>query len=199
MGEILFGVLVSLIALAVVARARSLLHPTAFPPWMTPLLEWGRDPERILERSGLMRGEHVLEVGTGAGYLTRFAVERLGPHGRLVCLDLQCEMLRKVKSRLGARTPPLVQASGSALPFREGAFDRAFLVTVLGEIPDKNGALAELHRVLRSEGVLAVTEQLPDPDYVRTPVLLRLAEVAGFRATERFGGWREFTQRFVRS
>jgi ubiquinone/menaquinone biosynthesis C-methylase UbiE len=198
-GEILLWSLVGLVAFAAVARIRSFLHPTAFPPWMTPLLEWGRDPERIMERSGLAPGERVLEVGTGAGYLTRFALERVAPGGRLVCLDLQRQMLRKVRARLGPRTPPLVQASGSQLPFREGTFDRAFLVTVLGEIPDKGGALAELCRVLRPGGVLAVTESVPDPDYVRAAVLLRLAEHAGFRAAERFGGWREFTQRLVRS
>lgn len=198
MGEILLWMLVGLVVFAAAVRVRSLLHPTAFPPWMTPLLEWGRDPELIMERSGLAPGERVLEVGTGAGYLTRFALERVGPGGRLVCVDLQREMLHKVRARLGPRTPPLVQASGSELPFRGGAFDRAFLVTVLGEIPDKRGALAELSRVLRTGGVLAVTESLPDPDYVRAPALRRLAEAAGFRAGERFGGWREFTQHLVR-
>jgi len=55
------------------------------------------------------------------------------------------------RARLGPRTPWLVQASGSQLPFRDGVFDRSFLVTVLGEIPDKRGALAEQARVLRPQ------------------------------------------------
>jgi len=70
-----------------------------------------------------------------------------------VCIDLQREMLRKVRARLGPRTLWLVQASGSQLRFRDGVFDRSFLVTVLGEIPDKRGALAEQACVR----VLAVT------------------------------------------
>jgi ubiquinone/menaquinone biosynthesis C-methylase UbiE len=198
--EILLWVLVGLAAFVVGARARSLLRPSAFPAWLTPILEspW-RKPGRILERSGLQAGERVLEVGPGAGYLTQFALERIGPRGRLVCLDLQGAMLRKVRARLGARTPLLVQASGSRLPFRDGVFDRSYLVSVLGEIPDKRGAMAEQARVLRPGGVLAVTEGIPDPDYVRAPVLRRLAENAGFQVAERLGNWAQFTQRLVRA
>jgi len=47
-------------------------------------------------------------------------------------------------------------------------FDRAFLVTVLGEVPDRGAALRALHEVLRPGGVLSVTEvpprsPLPEP------------------------------------
>jgi ubiquinone/menaquinone biosynthesis C-methylase UbiE len=200
LGEIVLWLVLALAALAVIARVRSLLRPTAFPPWMTPLLEvpWRR-LDRVVERSGVAPGERVLEVGPGGGAISEVALARIGPAGRLVCLDLQIDMLRKVRARLGPRSPLLVQASGSALPFRSGVFDRCFLVSVLGEIPDKNGAMAELRRVLRPGGVLAVTEGLPDPDYVRTPVLLRLAGAAGFQAAERFGNFVQFTQRFATS
>jgi ubiquinone/menaquinone biosynthesis C-methylase UbiE len=122
----------------------------------------------------------------------------LGRTGRLVCLDLQIEMLRQVRERIGAAGAELVQASGSSLPFRDGCFDLAFLVTVLGEIPDKRAAMDELARVLRRGGTLAVTESFPDPDYVRTPVLRRLAMVAGFEIGERLGNVAHYTQRLHR-
>ncbi len=199
MGEVLLYVFLGVVAIGVVARVRSLIRPSAFPPWMTPILERGRNPDRIMERSGLSQGERVLEIGPGAGYLTQFALSRIGPTGQLVCLDLQIEMLRKVCKRLGDRAPMLVCASGSQLPFRDGVFDRTFLVTVLGEIPDKQGALAEQARVIRRGGVLAVTEEMPDPDYVRASVLRRLTEAAGFQTGERLGNWLNFTQRFLRS
>ena len=199
MGEVLLTVFLGVVAIGVFARVRSLIRPSAFPPWLTPVLEAGRNPDLIMERSGLSEGERVLEIGPGAGYLTEFALSRIGPTGRLVCLDLQIEMLRKVCKRLGDRAPLLVCASGSELPFRDGVFDRTFLVSVLGEIPDKQGALAEQARVIRRRGVLAVTEAIPDPDYVRTSVLRRLAEAAGFQTGERLGNWLNFTQRFLRS
>jgi SAM-dependent methyltransferase len=197
--RIALWVLGILAAIALVLRLRSRLAPSAFPPWLTPILAvpW-RNRERILERAGLRPGERVLEIGPGAGWLTERAVEKVGADGRLVCLDLQVEMLRKVRARLGARAPGLVQASGSRLPFRDGAFDRAFLIHVLGEIPDKPAAVAELHRVIRAGGELAVEEGLPDPDYIRTPVLVPLVTGGGFRAGERLGGWADYTQRFAR-
>jgi ubiquinone/menaquinone biosynthesis C-methylase UbiE len=197
--RLLLWVLLLLVGFAVLARVRSKLAPRAFPPWMTPILEtpW-RDRERILQRAGLSAGERVLEVGPGAGFITQLAVRRVAPGGRIVCLDLQAAMLRKVRGRVGDAAL-LVQASGSRLPFREGAFDRAFLVHVLGEIPDQRGALAELARVIRPGGELAVEEGVNDPDYVRGPVLVRLAEAAGFRAGSRFGNVFHYTQRFARA
>src|SRR6266851_580772 len=120
----------SLAAIALAARLKSLVHPTAFPPWLTPILEppW-RSRNRILERSGLAQGMCALEIGPGAGWITEQAVEKVGAAGRLVCLDLQLAMLHKVRERLGKSTPHLVCASGSELPFRAGVFDLLFLVT----------------------------------------------------------------------
>jgi len=200
--EILLWVAVALLLFASVARVRALLRPQPFPVWMAPLLEsplrrifFSR--ERTLERSGLLPGQRVLEVGPGSGYLTELAHRMVEPDGRLVCMDLQMAFLRKVRERLGDRAPDLVCAHGEALPFRDEAFDLVFVVSVLGEIPDKRGAMREFARTLHSGGVLAVTEALPDPDYVRTPVLLRLAESAGFRAGERLGHVAQYTHRFV--
>jgi len=138
----------------------------------------------------------VLEVGPGDGYLTVAAADRASPAGRLICLDVQLAMLRKLRNALGSRTPPLVCASGSRLPFRSGAFDLVFLSHVLGEIPDRSGALAEYARVLRPRGTLAITEGLPDPDFIRCSRLIRMARSAGFRPGERFGRSLHYTQRF---
>lgn len=192
-------VLVGLVVLASALRIRSLWWPTPYPPWATRFLE-GRlrrrfaSAEQTLRRSGLERGMRALEVGPGGGYLSESAVSMLGDEGRLVCLDLQMEMLHKVRERLVPARAGLVQASGSSLPFAAGSFDLVFLVTVLGEIPDKRAALAEFARVLRPGGILSVTEGLPDPDYVRVPVLRGLATEAGFEVGDRHGNVAYYTQ-----
>ena len=177
--------------------------PRPFPPWMTPLLHapWRRrffSPEVAAERHGLTVGMTVLEVGPGDGYLTLAALGRVTPGGRLICLDVQLGMLRKLRGALGARTPSLVCASGSRLPFRSGAFDAVFLAHVLGEIPDRTGALTEYARVLRPTGTLAITEGVPDPDFIRQPRLVSMASAAGFRPGERLGHVFHYTQRFHR-
>ncbi len=191
-------ILVILVAFVVAARVRSLIAPRAFPPWMTPILEFPwRNRERILDRAGVTASERVLEIGPGAGWITQGSVQRLGDAGRHVCLDIQIAMLRKVRARLG-EAAALVCASGSLLPFHDGAFDRALLVAVLGEIPDKPGALAELQRVIRPGGELAVEEVLPDPDYIRLPILRRMAAQAAFKPAQRLGNLADYTQRFAR-
>ena len=55
-----------------------------------------------------------------------------------------------------------------------------------------------MRRVLSPKGILAVAEKfLLDPDYVRLPVPLRLAEHTGFLPRERFSSWFQYTQRFA--
>jgi ubiquinone/menaquinone biosynthesis C-methylase UbiE len=156
------GELVSWLVLAVlwpVLHVVSLVRPAPFPPWLTPILEGPlrrrlQDPERCVEQSGLAPSMIVLEVGPGAGYATEAAARKLAGSGRLVCLDLQLEMLRRLRARLGTTASWLVCASGSQLPFRDGVFDLTFLVSVLGEIPDKDAALREYRRTLRPGGTL---------------------------------------------
>ena len=175
--------------------------PQPFPPWLTPLLHSplrrrGFSPEAAAQRHGIAPGMAVLEVGPGDGYLTIAAIDRTTPGGRIICLDVQLPMLRKLRKALGSATPPLVCASGSQLPFRARAFDLVFLAHVIGEIPDRTGALAEYARVLRSSGTLALTEGLPDPDFIRCPHLVDMASAAGFRPAEHFGRALHYTQRF---
>jgi hypothetical protein len=65
---------------------------------------------------------------------------------------------------------------------------------VLGEIPDRAAALAEYARTLRGPGILAVTEGLPDPDFIRRTALIREAEASGFSAQVHYGHSLFYTQ-----
>jgi ubiquinone/menaquinone biosynthesis C-methylase UbiE len=155
-------------------------------------------PEVAARRHGIEPGMRVLEVGPAGGYLTSAARERVGPDGLLVSVDLQRPLLARLRSRLGAAAPPLVCGDATRLPFRKGSFDLLFVVEVMGEIPDKATALAEFRRVLKPGATLAVSEAaLLDPDYVRFPVLMKLATAAGFETREGFSERFQYTQRFA--
>jgi ubiquinone/menaquinone biosynthesis C-methylase UbiE len=155
----------------------------------SPLRALFASPGRILGAFGLESGERVLEIGPGIGYYSLDVAARVGTAGRLVCLDVQRGMLAETRRRLDSAGRParFVRASAVALPFASGSFDRALLITVLGEIPDRPGALREIHRVLRPEGRLSVSEQLPDPDFVTVAALRSELGEAGFseRSTRR--------------
>ena len=101
-------------------------------------------------------GNHILEIGPRTGRHAVQVAQWIGPRGTLDVFDIQQDKLDAVMHRgfdqgLSNIIPSRRQA-GDQLPYPDGRFDAAYLVTVFGEIPDPDVALRELHRVLRSEG-----------------------------------------------
>jgi ubiquinone/menaquinone biosynthesis C-methylase UbiE len=168
---------------------------------------WVVAPHPFITRSRLREvldpapGERLLEVGPGTGYYTLDVAEWIGPAGSLDILDLQREMLDHTVRRAAERglenvTPTLADAT--KMPYEDGSFDAAYLVTVLGEVPDQDAALKELARVLKTGGRLVVGELLGDPHYV-TPNSLRLrAAGAGFAFERRSGTLLGYFARFTK-
>ena len=110
-------------------------------------------------------------------------------------------MIAQVEARVRQAGLPNVEthvASAHALPLPAASVDRAFLITVLGEIPDPDRGLAELHRVLAPDGVLSVGEAFLDPDYPFPAETIRRVEAAGFRLAERHGSLWEYALNFRR-
>jgi arsenite methyltransferase len=153
----------------------------------------------VPERIGIRPGERVLELGPGPGAFTVGAAQGAGVEGRLIAVDIQPEMIAQVERRVGNAGLTNVEthvASAHHLPLDDESVDRAFLITVLPEIPDPSRALAELHRVLRPGGTLSISEEFYDPDYLFLSETIRLVEAAGFRLEERFGNVWVYTANF---
>ena len=84
------------------------------------------------------------------------------------------------------------------MPFEDGTFDAAYLVTVLGEIPDQAAAMRELARVLRPGGRLVVGELIGDPHYVGINSMRLRAAAAGLEFERREGGRLGYFARFAK-
>lgn len=157
--------------------------------------------ETVLDRIGLKPGQRVLEIGPGPGRLLLPAAGRVAPGGEVVGIDIQPGMIDRLTRRmqaahitnltavLGDATQPIVPAA---------SFDVVFLVTTLGEIPDRAGVLRQCHRALKSGGILSISEMLPDPHYQSRSAVKRLAEAAGFRLQSVQGGMWLFTANFTK-
>jgi ubiquinone/menaquinone biosynthesis C-methylase UbiE len=132
---------------------------------------------------GLREGDTVLELGPGPGYFSIEAARLVGEMGRVLCVDLQPGMTRILRDRLVeadvANAAPLVGEAG-ALPIANASVDAAYLVHVLGEIPDRPAALAELRRVMKPGAVLSILETITDPDYQLEAAVRDLCAATGF-------------------
>lgn len=159
--------------------------------YMQPVLDW----------VAIQPGETVLELGPGPGVFTLEAARRIGLGGRLVAVDIQPEMLKQLEARLQASDVANVEthaASAYELPLADNSVDRAFLVSVLPEIPDPPRALAELNRVLKPGGILSITHEFIDPDYLFARETVSLVEAFGFKKTGQHGNWWLYTVNFVK-
>jgi ubiquinone/menaquinone biosynthesis C-methylase UbiE len=70
---------------------------------------------------------------------------------------------------------------------QQNYYDRAILVTVLGEIPDQQAAIQELYNALKPGGILSVSEMIFDPHFQRMGVVLALANGIGFEQKKIIG------------
>ena len=146
--------------------------------------------ERLIEAVAPQPGERILEVGPGTGYYSLTIAERLQPGGTLDVFDLQQEMLDHTLRRAqeqGITNVTPTQGDARELPYPDATFDGAFLVAVLGEIPDQGRALQELARVLKPTGRLVVGELFGDPHMVRLSALRERGGRAGLHFERRIG------------
>ena len=154
---------------------------------------------KVLDHIGIQPGERVLELGPGPGAFSVEAAGRGGAGSTLVAVDIQPQMIAAVEKKAreaGVTNVETHVASAYDLPLQDGGVDRAFLVTVLPEIPDRHRALLELHRVLKPGGMLSITEEFLDPDYPLARTTIGWAVEAGFELAERHGNWFVYTLNF---
>lgn len=200
--------LLGMIGVGVLWRWASRQRSLPFPSWLAvlinnPLADWLGGTTTTLDRIGLRPGDHGLDVGCGPGRLSLPAARRVGPEGAITALDLQEGMVARVRRRaaeLGltnVRTLCGDCTRPGLLP--DDTFDRAWLVTVLGEIPDQAAALRQIHRALMPGGTLAVAEVFGiDPHYQSPQTVRHLGLAAGFEPGERLGSWWFFTQQLIK-
>jgi len=183
-------------------RYRSLACPASLS-WLVenPYMNAVCGPNKIFQRLHLEEGMKLLDVGSGPGRLALPAAKFLGKSGEVVALDLQSKMLMKLTVRaeeMGLNNIRIVNAGAGSKKTDKDYFDRALLVTVLGEIPNKHEALMEIYDSLKEGGVLSVTEVIPDPHYTTIKRVRALCRDAGFQEIDSFGNWVAFTINFMK-
>ena len=129
---------------------------------------------RLAQLAGVAGAQHVLDVGCGIGGPSRFLAKAFGC--RVIGLDLTAEFV-EVASMLARRTglaDKVTYRQGDALdlPFPDASFDLVWSQNAAMNIADRDRLYAEMRRVLKPAGRLAIQDVAAGPGgepYYPTP------------------------------
>ena len=145
-------------------------------------------PKKLLEQIKPEASSTILEVGPGPGFFS-IEVAKAVPEGKLILFDIQREMLDKAELRLkrkGINNVEFVKSDGKQFPFPDKKFDIIFLVTVLGEVENKDLYLREFRRILKDGGIVSISEQSGDPDLMTVEELRTIFSNNEFKLIEKY-------------
>lgn len=149
-------------------------------------------PEKVADRMELEPGMVIVEIGPGKGSYTKELAKRVLPDGRVYAIDIQESVINWLKRRIKKENitniiPKIDDAYN--LSFEDGSVDRVLAIACLPEIPEPVKVLKELKRVLKLDGIVSLSELIPDPDYPRRKTEKTWAEEAGFELYKQFRNW----------
>lgn len=113
------------------------------------------------ELGRLEPGEHVLDLGCGAGTDTLVAARMVGAGGRVVGIDMTAEMLEKARAaakEMGVANVEFIEGEIEQLPLPDGSVDVVISNGVIDLVPDKDAVFVEIHRVLRPGGRIQIAD-----------------------------------------
>jgi ubiquinone/menaquinone biosynthesis C-methylase UbiE len=130
---------------------------------------WGNlavtdDLRSVLDRIDVAAADRVLDVAAGSGLLSR----ALAPRAReVVAVDITPAMLENARQAAERERIPnirFVEGAAESLPFSDGEFDLAVTRFSLHHIADPQRAVAEMARVVRKGGRIAIIDLLAPED-----------------------------------
>lgn len=131
-------------------------------PWLERAeREREEDPDRLLASLPLAEGATVVDMGCGSGFYARRMAQIVGTEGRVLCVDIQPEMLRiaeQLAERDGLRNIESVLGTPSDPKLPAESVDLILLVDVYHEFSDPKAMLEAMRRALKPDGVAALAE-----------------------------------------
>ncbi len=117
--------------------------------------------EQFVPSWGLLSGQSVLDVGTGTGILIPFLLKAVGSTGHITAIDYAQNMVDICKTKY-AHLPnvSILVANSENLQFPDTSFDAVTCFGVFPHLDNKEVALKQFHRVLKSKGRLIIAHAL---------------------------------------
>jgi ubiquinone/menaquinone biosynthesis C-methylase UbiE len=109
----------------------------------------------------MCEGDHVLDIGAGAGTDTLTAARVVGAKGKVYALDMTPAMLAKLRRNIElarAGNVETIEGNAESIPLPDASVDVVTSNGVLNLVPDKPKAFAEIFRVLRPGGKAQIAD-----------------------------------------
>jgi arsenite methyltransferase len=120
----------------------------------------GERRDRVLDGARIRAGETVADVGAGTGLLTLGAVERVGPDGTVLAIDISADALEELRSHARAANISYFIGGADLLPLLDASVDAVLTRSVLIYVKEKAEAAREFHRVAKSGGRVSLFEPI---------------------------------------
>ena len=118
-----------------------------------------RQRQHTLNKLSVKRGEQILDVGCGVGFLSYEIALQTGDSGRVSGIDQNSEMIRHANKRCESlRNTEFSEANADNLPFPEESFDAVSCTQVLLYVNDVAQVLSGIRRVLKPAGRIIIVE-----------------------------------------
>ncbi len=174
--RVLLGLLGLLVSILLGRRLAQRWQRARFGRPAVPLAAALLSPERLLPRLPLEPGMRVLIVGPASPRLVQAVARAAGKYGRVYVLEPTGQRAQRLTTALRAARAANVEVlvgRPARLDLPDSTFDLVLCVGVLADLPQRERALWEMHRVLRPGGHLSVSEALVGPSYLRRATLQR--------------------------
>jgi arsenite methyltransferase len=122
------------------------------------LASLARVRERVLDVARVQAADVVLDVGTGTGLLVFGALDRLGPEGSVVALDISVDCLDELRATCDDSRVSYLVGGAEVLPLPDASVDVVLTRSVLIYVREKAEAAREFFRVLRPGGRVSIFE-----------------------------------------
>jgi len=156
-----------------------------------------------VEQMRLAPADRILDVGCGAGWLSRILAARV-PQGRVVGMDISDEMIRHAREKSASlANVEFVVGTVDAIPRPDGVFAHAVSVESAYYWPDPAAGLREIHRVLRPGGRawIDINYYRDNPNSHQWGALLNvpthLLSAGEWKSLFRAAGFREVAHQFI--